>query len=175
MKITDKIRKEITQIELRDDISQDKKISNIIHIGCATCSGVSIQPLPFADVFILIPIQGYFAMRIAAIHGIQLSENESLDWIKEIVGLLGLGMLAQQIGMGVWKIVSFGFGGLVSIPLVYALTYAILKVADVYFLHKVKHEKLSEERIKAVWKEAFAEGKQHAKKHTAQNNQSAEE
>lgn len=163
MKITEKIRQEITQIEFRDDISNDKKISNIIHIGCASCAGVAIQPLPFADILILTPLQGYFASRIAAIHGIQLSENEALDWVKEIIALVGLGMAAQQIALGIWKTVTFGFGGLLSIPLVYALTYAVLKVADVYFSHKAKNEKLSEERIKAVWKEAFAQGKQQAK------------
>lgn len=163
MKITDKIRQEITQIELREDISQDKKISNIIHIACATCAGISIQPLPFADILILTPVQGYFATRIAAIHGIALTENEALDWVKETIGLVGLGMLAQQIGLGVWKMVSFGFGGLLSIPLVYALTYAILRVADVYFSHKSRHEKISDEQIKAVWKEAFAQGKKNAK------------
>lgn len=82
--------------------------------------------------------------------------------MKEIIGLIGLGMAAQQIALGVWKTVTFDFGGLLSIPLVYALTYAVLKVAHVYFSHKFKNEKLSEERIKAVWKEAFAQGKQQA-------------
>jgi uncharacterized protein (DUF697 family) len=163
MKITAKIRQEITQIELRDDLSQDKKISNITHIACATCAGVAIQPLPFADIFILTPLQGYFASRIAAIHGIALSDNEALDWVKEIVGLVGLGMLAQQLALGIWKTVSFGFGGLLSIPLVYALTYAIMKVADAYFAHKAKNQQMSEAQIKAIWKQAFRQGKTQAK------------
>ncbi len=54
-----------------------------------------------------------------------------------------------------------------SIPLVYALTYAVLKVADMYFSHQSKNEKLCEEHIKAVWKEAFIQGKKHAKKNQA--------
>lgn len=160
MKITAKIRQEITQIELRQDLSQQKKISNITHIACATCAGVSIQPLPFADIFILTPLQGYFASRIAAIHGVPLTENEALDWVKEIIGLVGLGMLAQQLALGVWKTVTFGFGGLLSIPLVYGLTYAIMKVADVYFFHKAQNEKISETQIKAIWQQAFQHGKQ---------------
>lgn len=159
MKITEKIRAEITQIEFRDDLSIDKKISKITHLACASCAGVAIQPLPFADILILTPMQGYFATRIAAIHGIQLSDNEALDWVKEITGLVGLGIAAQQIALGIWKTVSFGLGGLLSIPLVYALTFAIMKVADAYFSHKAKNEKLSEARIKAIWKEAFKQGK----------------
>jgi uncharacterized protein (DUF697 family) len=163
MKITAKIRQEITHIELRDDLSQQKKISNITHIACATCAGVSIQPLPFADIFILTPLQGYFASRIAAIHGVPISENEALDWVKEIIGLVGLGMLAQQLALGVWKTVTFGFGGLLSIPLVYGLTYAIMKVADAYFAHKAQNEQMSEEQIKAIWQQAFKQGQQQGK------------
>lgn len=163
MKITAKIRQEITAIELREDLSHAKKISNITYIACATCAGVSIQPLPFADILLLTPLQGYFASRIAAIHGVLISENEALDWVKEIVALAGLGMLAQQLALGVWKTVSFGFGGLLSIPLVYALTYAIMKVADVYFAHKAKNEKISEAQIKAIWQQAFQQGQQRAK------------
>lgn len=168
MKITDKIRQEITQIEFRSDLSSAKKISKMTHLASATCAGIAIQPLPFADIFILTPIQGYFASRIAAIHGIQLSENEAMDWVKELIGLVGLGIAAQQLALGVWKIVTFGLGGLLSIPLVYGLTFAIMKVTDVYFAHKARHEKLSEERIKAVWKQAFKEGKKQGKTQEAQ-------
>lgn len=160
MKITEKIRKEITQIEHRNDLSIEKKISNITHLACASCAGVAIQPIPFGDIFILTPMQAYFASRIAAIYGIQLTENEALDWVKEIIALVGLAMMAQQIALGVWKVVSFGFGGLLTIPLVYALTFAIMKVADVYFAHKAKNQKLSEAKIKAIWKEAFQQAKQ---------------
>ncbi len=165
MKITEKIRTEITQIEFRPDLSTEQKISKITHLACASCAGVALQPLPFADIFILTPMQGYFATRIAAIHGIQLKENEALDWIKEVTGLVGLGIAAQQIALGIWKTVSFGLGGLLSIPLVYGLTFAIMKVADAYFAHKAKHEKLSEARIKAIWKEAFQHGQQQGEQH----------
>jgi len=171
MKITEKVRQEITQIEFRDDLSQDKKIAKITHLACATCAGVAIQPLPFADILILTPLQGYFASRIAAIHGIKLTNNEALDWVKELIGLVGLGIAAQQIALGVWKTVTFGFGGLLTIPLVYGLTFAIMKVADLYFSHKARNEKLSEERIKAVWKQAFQQGKKQGQVQAEQQHQ----
>ena len=40
---------------------------------------------------------------------------------------------------------------------------AIMKVADVYFAHKAKNEKISEAQIKAIWQQAFQQGQQHAK------------
>ena len=158
-KIREKIRAEITEIENRSDMTDDKKVSRISHICCATCAGVAIQPIPFADIFILTPIQAYFATRIAAIRGVRMSESEAIDWVKEIIGIMGLGFIAQQLAIGVWKIVTFGAGGLLTLPLVYALSFAIMKVADAYFSGKSRGEKLSDEMIKDIWKRAFKEGK----------------
>jgi uncharacterized protein (DUF697 family) len=158
-KIREKIRTEITEIENRSDMTDDKKVSRISHICCATCAGVAIQPIPFADIFILTPIQAYFATRIAAIRGVRMSESEAIDWVKEIIGIMGLGFIAQQLAIGVWKLVTFGAGGLLTLPLVYALSFAIMKVADAYFSGKSRGEKLSDEMIKDIWKRAFKEGK----------------
>jgi len=159
LSIGDKIKKEITEIERRTDISDEQKVSHITHIACATCAGVAIQPIPFADIFVLTPIQAYFASRIAAIHGVPVSESGAIDWIKETMGIVGLGIIAQQIAIGIWKVVSFGLGGLLTIPLVYGLTYAIMKVANAYFSAKARNQKLGDEQITAIWSSAFKEGK----------------
>jgi uncharacterized protein (DUF697 family) len=160
MSIADKFKKEVTEIEHRTDINDEQKVSRITHIACATCAGVAIQPIPFADIFVLTPIQAYFASRIAAIRGVPVSESDASDWIKEIIGIVGMGIIAQQIAIGIWKIVTFGAGGLLTIPLVYALTFAVMKVSDAYFSAKAKNQRLSDEQIKAIWKGAFREGKQ---------------
>lgn len=159
MSITDRLKKEITEIEHRSDITNEQKVSRITHIACATCAGVAIQPIPFADIFVLTPIQAYFASRIAAIRGAPVSESNASDWIKEIVGIVGLGIIAQQIAIGIWKIVTFGLGGLLTIPLVYGLTYAVMKVGDAYFSAKARNETLSDDQIKTIWKNAFSDGK----------------
>ena len=159
MSIGDKIKREITEIEHRTDIRDDEKVSRITHIACATRAGVAIQPIPFADFFVLTPMQAYFASRIAAIRGVPVSESDAFDWIKEIIGIVGMGMIAQQIAIGIWKIVTFGFGGLLTIPIVYGLTYAVMKVSDAYFTSKAKNRKLSPEEIKSIWRTAIREGK----------------
>ena len=159
MSIGDKIKKEITEIEHRTDITNEQKVSRITHIACATCAGVAIQPIPFADIFVLTPIQAYFASRIAAIRGVPVSESDASDWVKEIIGIVGMAIIAQQIAIGIWKMVTFGLGGVLTIPLVYGLTYAVMKVADAYFSAKARNEKLSEEQIKKVWKNAFRDGR----------------
>ena len=46
-----------------------------------------------------------------------------------------------------------------------------MKVADLYFSHKARNEKLSEERIKAVWKQAFQQGKKQGQAQAEQLHQ----
>lgn len=159
MSIGEKIKREITEIEHRTDMNDEQKVLRITHIACATCAGVAIQPIPFADIFVLTPIQAYFASRIAAIRGVPVSESDASDWIKEIIGIVGMGIIAQQIAIGIWKMITFGLGGMLTIPLVYGLTYAVMRVSDAYFSAKARNEKLNDDQIKAIWKQAFREGK----------------
>ena len=93
-----------------------------------------------------------------------VSENEVNDKIKEIVGIMGMGFIAQQVAIGIWKMVSFGAGGLLTIPLVYALSYAVMNVIDAYYSAKAKKRKLSDDQIKGIWKNAFREGKKKGEK-----------
>ena len=168
--ITNKIKRQITEIEHRTDLTDDQKVHQITHISCATCAGLAIQPIPFADIFILSPTQAYFGTRIATIRGVPISDSEAVDLIKEIVGIIGMGLLAHQIAIGIWKTVTFGMGGLLTIPLVYALTYAIMKVIDAYYSAKAKNQKLSDDVIKDIWKKAFKEGKKKGKEHEKEEN-----
>jgi uncharacterized protein (DUF697 family) len=155
-----KLKSEITQVEHRTDINDAKKIDLMVHYASATCAGVAIQPIPFADILILTPIQIYFGTRIAAICRIPVSESEISEKIKEIIGIIGAGILAQEIAIGIWKAVTFGAGGLLTIPLVYALSYAIMKVIAAYYTAKARGKKLSDEQIKAVYQSAFNEGRE---------------
>ena len=162
-KILDTVKRQITDIEFRTDLNDDQKISQITHIACATCAGVAVQPIPFADIFILTPIQAYFGTRIAAIRGVPVTEAKMTEIIREIFGVIGLGVIAQQLAIATWKFIIPGGGGFVTIPLVYALSYAIMKVVDLYFIYKSKGQRISDKKMKEAWKEAFKQGKQKQK------------
>ena len=162
-KILDTVKRQITDIEFRTDLTDDEKISQITHIACATCAGVAIQPIPFADIFILTPIQAYFGTRIAAIRGVPVTDARMGEIIREIFGVIGLGVTAQQLAIAAWKFIIPGGGGFATIPLVYALTYAIMKVVDLYFIYKSKGQRISDEKMKQVWKAAFKEVKKMQK------------
>ncbi len=162
--LTARIKSGITEIERRTDITDDQKVSKITQYACVACASIAVQPIPFADIFVLTPIQAYFGTRIAAIRGLSIKESEVTDLIKELVGVIGLGFIAQQIAIGIWKTVSFGAGGLLTVPLVYALSYAVMKVIDAYYSAKAKKSSLTDAQIKDLWKRAFREGKEKNKK-----------
>lgn len=159
MKLTEKIKENVTEIENRSDLSEQEKVDRLIVIGATFCSGLAIQPIPFADIFILTPVQAYFASRIAKVRQVPISESEFHVFIKELIGIVGMGIIAQNIGIAVWKVATLGFGGLLTIPLVFSLSYAILKVCDIYFQNKQNGIKLNEKEIKEMFKKYREEGK----------------
>jgi uncharacterized protein (DUF697 family) len=164
----EKIRDEVTNIESRDDLSDDEKRSKIINYFSVICAAVAVQPIPFADIFVLTPIQAYMGERLSSIRGMPLSENEATDLVKEIAGVAGLGMAAQQIALGLYKTGLPFLAGFTTIPLVYGLTYAMGRVMDLYLEKKERGETMSQADIKSMWQESRAEGKEKAKKAKAE-------
>ena len=162
-KAKQKLQAEITDIENRDDLSDEQKRSRIIHIFSVTCAAVAVQPIPFADIFVLTPIQAYMGVRLSAIRGMPLSDAEATDLLKEIAGVVGLGMAAQQIALGLYKTGLPFLAGFTTIPLVYGLTYAIGRVMDFYLEKKSRGQMVSDVDLKQMWQKSREEAKQNSK------------
>lgn len=158
-----KIESEITEIEKRPDLSDDQKRSRIIHTFSVTCAVVAVQPIPFADIFVLTPIQAYMGVRLSAIRGMPLSDAEATDLLKEIAGIVGLGMAAQQIALGLYKVGLPFLAGFTTIPLVYGLTYAIGRIMDYYLEKKSKGQAVSHADLIKMWNKFKEEGKEKGK------------
>ena len=158
-KVIDKLKSEFFLIENRTDITDDEKVSQLIKVTSAICAGAALQPMPFADTFVLTPIQGYMGTRIAAVRGIPISRNDALTTITEISGTIGLGLLAQQLVIGAYKTFIPYLGGLFTAPMVFSLTYGIGRVMDQYLISKSKGQILSKEVLKEVYRKAKEEGK----------------
>lgn len=158
-----RLEREILDIEKRNDLTDDEKVSHIIVIFSTVCAGIAVQPIPFADIFILTPLQAFMGAKISSIRGVPLSEKETSDVIKELMGVVGIGMVAQQLGIAAAKIFFPIFGGIATVPVVFSLTYAIGRVMDVYFCHKAAGKTASPEALKEAWKRAKAEGEKEGK------------
>lgn len=157
------MEQELTEIERRDDISDDEKRNKIIKLFSVTCAAVAVQPIPFADIFVLTPIQAYMGVRLSAIRGMPLSEVQAKDLLKEISGVVGLGMAAQQIALGLYKTGLPFLAGFTTIPLVFGLTYAIGRIMDYYLEKKSRGQLVSDADLKKMWTQFKAEGDKQAK------------
>lgn len=161
------IARNLTDIESRDDLSADEKSNRIIKIFSVTCAGAAVQPIPFADIFVLTTIQAYMAERLAAVRGVPMAKGSAMELVTDLGKVIGLGMLAQQVALGLYKVGLPFLAGFTTIPLVYGLTYGIGKVLDYLFIERAKGNKLNPEEIKNIWgrakKEGVAKGKEYRK------------
>lgn len=159
-----RLEREVLAIEQRTDITDDEKVSKIVVIFSTVCGAVAVQPIPFADIFILTPLQAFMGTRIAAIRGLRLSERETTDVVKEIMGVVGMGLVAQQLGIAAAKILFPIFGGIATVPVVFGLTFAMGKVMDLYFVNRAAGRRLSAEEMKKAWRKAKEEGSKEGKR-----------
>ena len=165
------LNEELLEIEQRQDISEDEKAAMLINRFAVVCAAVAIQPLPFADILILTPIQIWMAERIASVRGMSVSEAKAQDILIEVGKVVGLGMVAQQIAIGLYKTILPGLGGFMSIPLVYGLTYGIGNVLDYNYTQLRKGKKASPEKLKEIFNAAKKMGEKEGKKHKAEVKQ----
>lgn len=138
------------------NISPDKKVDKLLVRFAGICGAIAVQPIPFADIFILTPIQLYMGTLIAEARGYKFSMSEIY---KEILGLIGLAYLAQQTAIGLYKTILPFLGAITTIPLVFILTYAIGKVMDYYFVSKTEGKKVTKDDLIKAFKEAKKDAK----------------
>lgn len=149
-----RLERDLFQIEKRTDLSDDQKVEQIIKIFSTVCAGIAIQPIPFADIFILTPLQAFMGARLAAVRGVPLSEAQAEDLVKEIMGVVGMGLVAQQAGIAAAKIFFPVVGSVATLPVVFGLTFAIGKAMDFYLVNKAAGRAPNAAELKAAWKQA---------------------
>tara|TARA_R110000744_G_scaffold2614_2_gene10406 strand:- start:7526 stop:8089 length:564 start_codon:yes stop_codon:yes gene_type:complete len=174
-KAKEKLKKEVSEIENRSDLTDQQKVDKIITIFSTFCAAIAVQPIPFADVFVLTPIQGYMGKKLADIRGYNITESGAKEVFKEIAGLVGLGFLAQQLAIGAYKTVLPFLGAITTIPLVFGLTFGMGRVMDYYFLKKIKGEKIDKSEMKDIMKRAKAESKNVMKENKEEINKRKKE
>jgi uncharacterized protein (DUF697 family) len=152
-----KLSDDYFKIESNEAFDAEEKIKRIIRITCVGCAGVAATPIPVADFFILTPIQGYMGYKIARVRGVDISERGAVEAVKEILGVVGLGLLARQIAISALKFIPI-WGSVANIPVVFGLTYAVGQVMDHYLTEKAAGRRAADSAMKKIFKESRAEG-----------------
>jgi uncharacterized protein (DUF697 family) len=165
MRQPDELRQALeSKLRESDDprLSETARVQRIILLTAAVCAGLAIQPLPFADILVLTPLQVYMAMKIGDIKGFPVSKKQAEDILKELGGMVGLGLLAQQGIAGLYKLGLPTVGGLMAAPLMFASTYAVGRIAEHYFDQKRAGKPILVDEVKRIWSVALTEGRRRA-------------
>jgi len=159
------LNRKTTKIVESSKSDDDRKVREIILAGSAVCAATAAQPIPFADIFILTPIQAIMGAKIGAVRGVPINEGRANEILVEIGGVIGLGYVAQQIAIGGYKTFIPFLGGFMTMPLVFGLTFAIGRTMDAYLIAKSNGQEIDKKKLRQIWVAGQNEGKQSAKSH----------
>ncbi len=152
--------KEILETTVRDpSIYKEDKAKIIIQATSLLCGIVAAQPIPFADIFVLTPIQLVMVTYLNKIKGNPYKKAEVNEVLVSLLGVVGWGTLAQHVILGLYKSVLPFLGAVTTIPLVYGATYALGKCTEVMIEAKVKDQKISDSELKKLAEKAKAAAK----------------
>lgn len=154
-KIPIKTKKPDNQLEI--------EINNTIKKYSAICAALAIQPIPFADIFILTPTQILMGKKIADLRGYEIKENSIELILKEISGTIGMGIIAQQLVIGAYKTFLPFFGAVTTIPVVYGLTFGIGKAMDYYITAKINGKHINKSELEKIFKSSRVIGEREGK------------
>jgi uncharacterized protein (DUF697 family) len=145
------------------DNQLELEINNTIRNYSGICAVLAIQPIPFADILILTPTQILMGKKIASLRGYEIKENSVESILKEISGIIGMGILAQQLVIGAYKTFLPFLGGITTIPVVYGLTYGIGKTMDYYIIAKINGTQINKREIEKIFKSSREIGEREGK------------
>lgn len=140
-------------------IPQEKKVKLIINTTSLICAIVAAQPIPFADILILSPIQLIMVTYLNKAIGNPYEKSKLNELLTSLVGVVGWGLLAQQLILGAYKTIIPFLGGFTTIPLVYAATFALGNGAKTLIEAKKNDKTISNEEIERIVKQAKKEAK----------------
>lgn len=136
-------------------LNSNTKINIIINATALACAIVAIQPLPFADIFILSPIQVIMVTYLSKVLGLNTNNSKANEILVYLLGTLGWGVLSQQAVIGLYKTVLPYAGGFTTIPLVYASTFGLGIACKTLIKAKVDNVQISKEELKNIRQDAI--------------------
>jgi uncharacterized protein (DUF697 family) len=115
-----------------DDLSaaqRDECAERLVRAASESAAVVALQPVPFLDTVLLTPIQLGMVQGTARIRGYHFDERAALD----LLGTFRISVATRHLVLAGAKLIPT-LGYVLSVPLAYALTYALGEAADCYFV-----------------------------------------
>ena len=133
------------------DKSRDENADEVIKAAALLSGAIAVEPLPFADMLLITPVQLKMVLHVGKIYGFEITSDRAREIVTELGATLAYGFAARQLMRGVVKLVAPVIGGIVTAPLVYGWTFGLGRLAETYFQRKVQNLPFERtDRVKVV-------------------------
>ncbi|TDE85772.1 YcjF family protein [Deinococcus sp. S9] len=117
-------------------LSREENVEEVIR-GAALLSGaIAVEPVPFADILLITPVQAKMVLHIGKIYGFDLTPARAREIVQELGATVAYGLVARQVMRGIAKLALPVIGGLITAPAVYGWTFALGRLAQNHFERK---------------------------------------
>ena len=117
-------------------LSQEENVEEVVKSAALLSGAIAVEPIPFADILLITPVQAKMVLHIGKIYGFEVSGARAAEIARELGATLAYGFAARQVMRGVAKLALPLIGGLITAPAVYGWTFALGRVAQQYFERK---------------------------------------
>ena len=121
---------DVIVIDLRGD--EHERAKAVVERSSLWCAAIAIEPIPWLDMAVQLPIQLRMVMEIGKIYGFELNSTRAHKILLELTSVVAFNYISRNLARGFLKFIP-GVGGLLNAPITYAGTYALGHVAERYF------------------------------------------
>lgn len=98
----------------------------------ASCAAVA-APLPLTDLWLATPVHVAMVIGVGRVYGRKLNRSQGVQLFTELAAAAGASVAARRLWIAISKVLLPGIGGWVQLPYVFAVTWALGRMAMVYF------------------------------------------
>ncbi len=142
------------------EVSLEQNAEDVTRSAALLAAAVSTEPIPFADILLISPVQMKMVVHIGKIYGFELSPARAKDIVAELGATFAFGFLGRQVVRGLAKMVAPGIGGLITAPAVYGWTFGLGRLAEGYFKMQLEGRNLGQLDAQKIAKHALEEAKE---------------
>lgn len=117
-------------------LTPEENVEEVIRSAALLSGAIAVEPVPFADILLITPVQAKMVLHIGKIYGFEITQGRAREIVRELGATVAYGMLARQVMRGVAKLALPVIGGLITAPAVYGWTFALGRVAQNHFERK---------------------------------------
>ncbi|GGM02694.1 YcjF family protein [Deinococcus aerophilus] len=133
------------------ELTPQENVDEVVKGAALLCGAVAVEPIPFADILVITPLQAKMVLHIGKIYGFDITPERAREIVQELGVTVAYGLAARQVMRGLAKMALPLIGGIITAPAVYGWTFALGRVAQNYFERKqLGLPDTRQERVKVI-------------------------